>query len=126
MDACIGCQTCSIVCSTLSGYHSLGESAINIKTKGGLQGKFVCVVCAGCLDYRSCEAACKTGAIKPREAGGVTIDKDKCIGCKKCVQACSIGAVQYSDNMDQPIICRQCGICTRYCPHGCLFMEEEE
>jgi carbon-monoxide dehydrogenase iron sulfur subunit len=126
MDACIGCQTCSLVCSTLSGYHSLDESAINIKTKGGLQGKFVCVVCVGCTENIACMEACGAGALSPRTGGGVILDKNKCIGCGKCVTACSVMAIHLSHHSDKPIICRHCGTCTKYCPHGCLYMEEVE
>ncbi len=126
MNACIGCQTCSLVCATLNGYHSLGESAIQIKTKGGLQSKFVCVVCIGCQENISCAEACKLGALTPREGGGVNLDKNKCIGCRKCVAACGVGAIHYSENLDKPVICRHCGTCVKYCPHHCLFMEEAE
>lgn len=126
MDACMGCQTCSLVCGALSGYHSLDESCINIKTKGGLQGKYICVVCAGCTENIPCLEACKAGALKARNGGGVLLDKNKCIGCRKCEAACSIRAIHFSGISNKPIICRHCGTCTKYCPHGCLFMEEVE
>lgn len=124
MNACIGCQTCSLVCSTLLGQHSLSESAIYIKTKGGLQSPYVCVVCVACTENIACLEACRTGALRARPGGGVIFDKNKCISCKRCVSACAIGAVQYSEKLDQPVICRHCGTCTRYCPHHCLWMEE--
>lgn len=126
MNACIGCQTCSLVCSTLLGQHSLSESAIYIKTKGGLQSPYVCVVCAACRENISCLEACRTGALRARPGGGVLFDKSKCISCRRCVDACAIGAVQYSEKLDQPVICRHCSTCTRFCPHQCLWMEEVE
>lgn len=126
MNACIGCQTCSLVCSTLLGQHSLSESAIYIKTKGGLQSPYVCVVCVACKENIACLEACRTGALRARPGGGVLFDKSKCISCKLCVKACAIGAVQYSEKLDQPVICRHCGTCTRFCPHQCLWMEEVE
>ena len=126
MDSCIGCQTCSLICSAITGFHSLDESSINIKTKGGLQSKFVCVVCVGCTDYISCMEACGAGALIARPGGGVLLDKNKCIGCGNCATACSVGAIHLSENTKKPIICRHCGTCTKYCPHGCLYMEEVE
>jgi len=126
MNACIGCQTCSLVCSTLLGQHSLSESAIYIKTKGGLQSPYVCVVCVACKENIACLEACRTGALRARPGGGVLFDKSKCISCRRCVKACAIGAVQYSEKLDQPVICRHCGTCTRFCPHQCLWMEEVE
>lgn len=126
MNACIGCQTCTLICAGLNGYHSLGESAIQIKTKGGMQGQYVCVVCVGCRENISCLESCKLGALTARPGGGVILHKEKCIGCRACVEACSVMAIHYSDNLDLPIICRHCSTCTKYCPHNCLYMEEVE
>ena len=33
-------------------------------------------------------------------------------------------AVDFDEDLKQPIICHHCGMCVRYCPHGCLSMQE--
>jgi len=125
MNKCIGCLTCMTVCSAVNEKsHSLNKSRIGIKTAGGLQGKFVCNVCHGCIDERPCMEACPSGALQKREGGGVILKPEMCIGCGKCAEACTIKAVFFDDVSKKPLICKQCGACAKFCPHGCLEMEE--
>jgi len=103
--------------------HSIQKSCIKIRTYGGLSGKFVETVCRGCREP-ACAEVCQTDALKLRKGGGVTLKSKKCIGCRRCVPACKIGAVGFDEELNEPIICNHCGLCARYCPHGCLFVEE--
>jgi len=127
MNKCIGCFTCMLSCAGVNQQnHSLAKSAIKIKTSGGLQGKFISVVCIACRDERACAEACPTGALEKRQGGGVLLKSEKCIGCRKCVSACIVSAVNFDEDMNRPIICKHCSVCTRFCPHECLRMEEVE
>jgi len=124
MSKCIGCFTCMIVCSAFNHKdHSLKKSCIHIKTAGGLEGRFVCSICLGCPGA-ACEEVCPTGALTSRKGGGVTLKEDLCIGCKRCIKACTVMAVNYDEDSGKPIICNHCGICGHYCPHDCLTLEE--
>lgn len=126
MSKCIGCLTCELVCAALNRKsHSFHKSAIKIRTYGGVAGRFVETVCHACLDA-ACVESCQADALKPRNGGGVTLDKNKCIGCKKCVSACSVNAVFFDDEERVPIICHHCGVCAQYCPHDCLYTRERE
>ena len=125
MNKCIGCFTCMFTCAGVNQQnHSISKSAIRIKTSGGMASKFVSVVCSACTGERACESVCPSGALTNRKGGGVLFNKDKCIGCRKCVDACIVGAVMYDDVVNKPIICKHCGVCARYCPHECLSMVE--
>ena len=125
MSRCIGCFSCMLTCAAVNQHnHSLAKSAIKIRTVGGLSGKFVAVVCAGCKDVRACAQACPSGALVDRDGGGVNLLADKCTGCQKCVAACALGAVTFHSATGKPIICKHCGVCQRFCPHDCLDMEE--
>ncbi len=125
MNKCIGCFTCMFTCAGVNQQnHSLSKSAIRIKTSGGLQSKFVSVVCSACTGERACESVCPSGALTNRKGGGVNFDQDLCIGCRKCEEACVVGAVQYDVVENKPIICKHCGVCVRFCPHECLVMKE--
>jgi len=124
MSKCIGCFTCMNVCAAFNHKdHSLKKSCIHIKTSGGLEGRFVCSVCLACKEP-ACKEICPTGALTLHKGGGVILNEDLCIGCKRCVRACTIMAVGYDEDTRKPIICRHCGICAQYCPHNCLTMEE--
>ncbi|MCX7773933.1 MAG: 4Fe-4S dicluster domain-containing protein [Clostridia bacterium] len=127
MSKCIGCFTCMLVCAGVNEQnHSISKSRIKIRTKGGMQSKFMSVVCLACQDERACAEACPSGALEKRPGGGVIFKADKCIGCRKCEEACIVGAVNYDEDRKKPLICKHCGMCVRFCPHECLRMEEVE
>lgn len=127
MNKCIGCFSCMLVCAGVNHQdHSLAKSAIKIKTRGGLKGSFVSIVCHACKEDIPCAEACPSGALMPREGGGVLLKEERCIGCRKCMKACIVGAVSFDDSTNKPIICKHCGVCSRFCPHECLKMEVAE
>ena len=126
MSKCIGCYTCMITCALINQKnHSLEKSSIHIKTTGGLEGSLVVTVCHGCKEA-ACAEACPTGALKSLKKGGVDLVEAECIGCRRCVSSCTVGAITFNEDTHKPIICHHCGICVRSCPHGCLSLEEVE
>ena len=126
MNKCIGCFTCMLVCSAVNhNDHSLVKSAIKVRTTGGMNSRFVAIVCRGCKDP-ACKAACPAGALELRPGGGVLLNAEKCYGCRKCKAACSVRAVKFDEEAKKPIICCHCGVCTTFCTHDCLVMEGEE
>lgn len=125
MNKCIGCYSCMLSCSAVNHKsHSLEKSAIKIKTSGGIRGRFTSTLCLACNDEIACLESCTSNALEKRLGGGVILNEDKCTGCKKCVSACIVGAISFDEERKKPIICKHCGICTSFCPHECLRMEE--
>jgi len=115
------------VCSTVNQKnHSLNKSAIKVRTTGGITSEYIAVVCLGCRDNPACIEACPSAALKKRAGGGVLVDAEQCIGCRKCVPACIVRAINFDEETKKPIICRHCGVCARFCPHDCLQMIESE
>jgi len=124
MNKCLGCFTCANVCAIVNhDSHSLEKSAIRIRTVGGMTTNYIAVVCVGC-EEPACKEACPADALSKRPGGGVLLDSEKCYGCRKCVLACSIGAVNFDKFANKPIICHHCGVCTTFCTHNCLIMLE--
>ena len=126
MSKCIGCFTCMLVCAAVnSKSHSFQKSRIKIRTYGGVSGKLTDTVCHGCSEP-ACAESCPSDALTIRPGGGVKVVADACIGCKRCVKACSVGAVDFCNETKLPLICHHCGLCARYCPHGCMTLEDVE
>jgi molybdopterin-containing oxidoreductase family iron-sulfur binding subunit len=55
---------------------------------------FLPAACMHC-DNPACVAVCPVGATHRRADGIVVQDKDKCIGCQRCIGACPYGARTY-------------------------------
>lgn len=126
INKCLGCFNCMLVCASFNQKnHSTAKSAIRIKTYGGYKGRFFSTVCLGCDDERACLEACPTGALSARDGGGVILDAKKCIGCRRCENACIARAVVFDEETKKPIICKHCGICAQFCPHDCLRLEDK-
>ncbi|SHH16795.1 4Fe-4S dicluster domain-containing protein [Desulforamulus hydrothermalis] len=126
MAKCIGCYSCMLACARVTKHSfSLAKSAIQIRTAGGLQSRFLADICRGCEDP-ACAQACHYGALLPRAGGGVKFIPDKCIGCQDCVEACVVKTIRFDQESNKPVICIQCGTCTRFCPHRVITMEERE
>ena len=121
---CMGCMTCTLVCSReIYGFLSARYSAIRVAREGL---GFKIIVCSGC-DEPDCASACPYEALKPRTGGGVElVNPDKCKESmdKPCISACSMGAVGWDDKRERPIICIECGVCAKFCPHDVLYYGE--
>jgi Fe-S-cluster-containing dehydrogenase component len=60
----------------------------------------------------------------------VLIDKDQCIGCKECMEACPFGAMQFDDDQEVAVKCDLCierlgedeqPACTKACATQCIY-----
>jgi len=109
-------------CNRRFGEAGLSKSAIHIRSAGGFERGFVVQVCRACLDP-PCARVCPVNALKVRDGGGVILQSSKCIGCRSCVEACSIEAVFWDEAAGKPIICAYCGYCTQFCPYGVIELE---
>ena len=124
MSRCIGCYSCMLACARLNyASYSPRHAALQIRTQGGLQGRLGADICRACREP-ACAEACPPGALTRRKGGGVQLHEEECIGCQACVRACPLQVIYWAESSHTPIICKQCGVCVRYCPHGCLEMVE--
>jgi len=74
-------------------------------------------------------------AISRNEKGLVLIDKEVCIGCKECLEACPFGAMQYNDDQETAVKCDLCierlhneqaPACFSVCPTRCISWGETQ
>ena len=90
-----------------------------------MTSKYIAIVCLGCQDP-ACAEVCPSDALVNRPGGGVILKDELCIGCRQCVDACIMRAVNFDEETNTPLICKHCGLCARYCPHDCLQMVDSE
>ncbi len=57
-----------------------------------------------------------------KPAGRYTVDKDRCIGCKKCIRELGCPALVLEDGKAaiEPSLCYGCSICAQVCPCGAI------
>ena len=131
LDRCVGCYQCVLACARINEkVLSIDRASIRVKTIGGYGREgFAVVVCRGCLNP-PCVPVCPIeGAIRPRTSGGgVLVNRSICDATKckhECVETCSIpGAIHIDKTIQNAIVCRQCSLCTKFCPTGVLTMVE--
>ena len=128
-EICTGCRICEQVCSVVN------ENVVNpyrarIKVmRWDLEGVVVPMVCQQC-DTPMCMEVCPVNALeKNPDTGVVTVNYDRCIGCRMCVAACPFGLMMY-DFADKKVIkCEQCQgdpQCVRFCDAGALRFENKQ
>jgi DMSO reductase iron-sulfur subunit len=121
LDRCTGCQACSIACKQENNV-SLGAFWTRVYEVGPtgkfpeLEMYFLPLTCQHCEDP-ACVRVCPTGASHKRADGIVVIDREKCIGCQSCQQACPYG-VQYFDAEARKM--EKCTLCTHLVDQGTL------
>ena len=53
------------------------------------------------------------------------VNKKKCTGCGKCVEACPFGLMVKADDSETASKCIACGICVKACPMDVLTIKED-
>lgn len=108
---CIGCHACSTACKS-ENEVPLGVYRTWVKTtEVGLfpdtQRHFQVTRCNHCANP-PCVRICPTAAMRQRDDGIVEFDKDACIGCKACMQACPYDAIHIDPETGTAAKCHYC------------------
>ena len=130
---CTGCMRCMTTCSTYNdGATSLSKARIHVVRHEGhaITGIdeedeliFEVLTCLQC-DKPFCMYFCPTRAIERNtETGAMTINYDRCIGCRMCMIGCPFVAIRYDADKKQVIKCEFCDgdpQCVKFCPTDAL------
>ena len=143
IDKCIGCGNCAHACKVendvvdepyyfrtwVERYHidmADPEHPIVDSPNGGIDGFpakytdgktfFVPKMCNHCADS-PCTQVCPVGATYETPDGVVLVDKDYCVGCRYCVQACPYGC-RYLD--PRTLTADKCTLCYHRLTRGLL------
>lgn len=90
---CTGCRLCEVACS-LRNEDECAPALSRIRIIQSDEGHmYFPIVCLQCSDA-PCLASCPVGALaREDKTNAITIDYEKCIGCRRCLQACPMGAI---------------------------------
>jgi len=117
---CSGCHACQVSCNDKNDLEAGRIFRRIIETEGGVftpQNKaythnvysyFTSLACNHC-DNPKCVEACPSGAMhKNPDTGIVSVNQNRCIGCRYCTWACPYGAPQYNEAAGRMSKCDFC------------------
>jgi Fe-S-cluster-containing dehydrogenase component/formate-dependent nitrite reductase membrane component NrfD len=108
---CIGCHACTVACKE-ENRVPLGAFRTWVKyvERGefpNTRRHFAVLRCNHC-DHAPCVTICPTIALYRRPDGIVDFDRDRCIGCKSCMQACPYDALYIDPDTHTAAKCHFC------------------
>jgi Fe-S-cluster-containing dehydrogenase component len=108
---CIGCHACTVACKSENDVP-LGDFRTWVKyTEVGsfptVRRHFAVLRCNQCTEA-PCVTICPVTALHKRPDGIVDLDKDVCIGCKACMQACPYDALYLNEDSGGAEKCHFC------------------
>jgi carbon-monoxide dehydrogenase iron sulfur subunit len=129
-DSCVACRNCEYACAfEQSGDFDRSRSHIRVTYYPAERAcvPFTCLHCAEAW----CVEVCPAGAIRRHpDTEAVTIDAERCVGCKLCLLACPFGNVHFEATAGVSAKCDLCGgdpRCVGSCTSGALdFVDADE
>ncbi len=135
---CIGCHACTTACKS---EHDVPVGVNRTWVKQVEKGEFPntrrlfsVMRCNHCTDA-PCVEICPTESLYFREDGIVDFDKDRCIGCKSCMQACPYDALYIDPETSTAAKCNYCAhrvdvglepACVNVCPEQAIISGDME
>jgi Fe-S-cluster-containing dehydrogenase component/formate-dependent nitrite reductase membrane component NrfD len=130
---CIGCHACTTACKS---EHDVPVGVNRTWVKQVEKGEFPhtrrlfsVMRCNHCTEA-PCVEICPVEALYFRDDGIVDFDKDRCIGCKSCMQACPYDALYIDPNNHTAAKCNYCAhridiglepACVNVCPEHAII-----
>lgn len=110
-DRCIGCHACTVACKAENGVP-VGAFRTWVKylesgTFPEVRRHFAVLRCNHCSNA-PCVTICPVRALEKRADGIVDIDRDACIGCRACMQACPYDAIYLNKDKGAVEKCHYC------------------
>jgi anaerobic carbon-monoxide dehydrogenase iron sulfur subunit len=129
LDKCVACRNCEYACSFQQS-EDFDRNNSNIRVN--FYPETVTCIPMTCMHCTKayCMEICPANAIKRNEeTGAISVNQDKCVGCKMCMLSCPFGNIHFDTLKLVSKKCDLCGgdpSCVRYCISGALQFEEEE
>ncbi len=131
-SSCIGCHACTVACKAendvpVGGFRTAVKYT-EVGTFPEIRRHFLVQRCNHCSDA-PCVTICPVNALRKRPDGIVDVDRDACIGCRACMQACPYDAIYLNDDLGAVEKCHFCAhridrglepACVTVCPVGAI------
>jgi Fe-S-cluster-containing dehydrogenase component/formate-dependent nitrite reductase membrane component NrfD len=108
---CIGCHACTTACKSENQVPiSKFRTWVKYTEKGtfpAVRRHFAVLRCNHCTNA-PCVTICPVTALHKRKDGIVDLDRDACIGCKGCMQACPYDAIYLNEDTGSAEKCHFC------------------
>lgn len=121
LNRCLGCQACVMACKAVHDVPGQFRTRISVGEDSARRAAtFRPVLCSQCGNA-ACIPACPAGAMSRGTDGVVHLDKERCTGCGRCVEACPQQAVYLDENgkADKCCFCRETGNGQPPCVSAC-------
>lgn len=135
---CIGCHACTTACKSEHevpvGVNRTWVKQVEKGTFPDTRRLFSVMRCNHCTDA-PCVEICPTEALFIRKDGIVDFDKDRCIACKSCMQACPYDALYIDPQTHTAAKCNYCAhridvglepACVNVCPEEAIISGDME
>lgn len=132
-DRCIGCHACTVACKAENdvpvGNFRTWVKYVERGTFPSVRRHFAVLRCNHCTDA-PCVTICPVNALEKRPDGIVDIDRDACIGCRACMQACPYDALYLNEDRGAVEKCHFCAhrvekglepACAVVCPESAII-----
>jgi len=110
-NRCIGCHACTVACKEENGVPlGVFRTWVKYVEKGefpNTRRHFAVLRCNHC-DRAPCVTICPTVALFRRDNGIIDFDRERCIGCKACMQACPYDAIHLDPQTNTAAKCHFC------------------
>ncbi len=130
---CIGCHACTTACKSEHqvpvGVNRTWVKQVEKGTFPHTRRLFSVMRCNHCTDA-PCVEICPVEALFVRDDGIVDFDKNRCIGCKSCMQACPYDALYIDPETHTAAKCNYCAhridiglepACVNVCPEHAII-----
>ncbi|MFC1858130.1 4Fe-4S dicluster domain-containing protein [Thermodesulfobacteriota bacterium] len=122
-DKCVACRTCELACSfaKTSVLDPLRSRITNFNFPGTpFRTSTTCQQC----EEPACAVICPSRALsRDPITGAILVDKERCVGCKMCMQVCPFGTIHLDSEERIAVKCDLCGgdpVCVKFCIPGAL------
>lgn len=129
---CIGCHACTVACKAENDVPLASfRTWVKYTEKGrfpAVKRHFAVLRCNHCTKP-PCVTICPVNALEKRDDGIVDLDRDACIGCRACMQACPYDAIYLNEDSGAAEKCHYCAhrvekglepACVVVCPEGAI------